>query len=103
VLVAFIEILRKYYVEPGSYIRGHFYDLLQKMDFVRHVRAVTQDAKYCLSLLGSSTGSSSSVAPPMSSRGKDLWLSQQQKRLEVFSNSDGNFDYIKAEKDVLAA
>jgi hypothetical protein len=106
VFVAFIEILKKHDEETHSYISGHFSDLLQKMDFVCYVRAVKQDAKSCLSLLGSSTAPSSSEAPPMSSRGKKLWLRLQQERLQFLISSDGNFDYIEAAKvakDAIAA
>ncbi len=104
--VAFIEILRKHDEETGSYISGHFSNLLQNMAFVCYGRAVKRDAKSCLSLLGSSTVSSSSEAPPMSSRGKNLWLSLQQERLQSLISSDGNFDYIEAAKvakDAIAA
>jgi len=84
---------------------------LQNMDFVVYVSAAKKDAKYCLSFLKSSTGSSSLVAadpaaPQMSNRGRNLWLRLQQERVQFLSSSDGSFDYIEAAKvakDAIAA
>ncbi len=101
--VAFIKILKKHDRKTDSDISRDFSERLQEMDFVFYERAVKQDAKYCLSLVGSSTGSSSSVAadrpaPRMSDRGRKLWLDLQQERVQFLSSSDGNFDYIEAAK-----
>jgi hypothetical protein len=96
VFVAFIQILKKHDEETGSKISRKFSDRLKQMDFVRYLGAVKKDAKSCLSLLKSSTGSSSSVAPPMSSRAKKVCLRLQQERIQFLSSSDGNFNYIEA-------
>jgi hypothetical protein len=104
VFEAFIQILKKHDEETGSNISRRFSVRLKQMDFVRYLPAVKQDAKCRLSLLGSSTGSSSSVTPRMTSRAKKVCLSLQQERLQFLS--DGNFNYIeaaKAAKDVIAA
>jgi hypothetical protein len=112
VFVAFIKILKKHDRITGSDISHDFSkQTLQNMDFVVYVSAVKKDAKYCLSLLKSSTGSSSLVAadpaaPQMSSRGRNLWLRLQQERVQLLSSSDGSFDYIEAAKvakDAIAA
>ncbi len=104
--VAFIKILKKHYRITGSNISHDFSEqTLQNMDFVVYVSAVKKDAKYCLSLLKSSTGSSSSVAadpaaPQMSNRGRNLWLRLQRERVQFLRSSDGSFDYIEAAKVV---
>jgi hypothetical protein len=112
VFVAFIKILKKHDRITGSDISHEFSkQTLQNMDFVVYVSAVKKDAKYCLSLLKSSTGSSSLVsadpgAPQMSNRGRKLWLCLQQKRVQFLRSSDGSFDYIEAAKvakDAIAA
>jgi hypothetical protein len=112
VFVAFIKILKKHDRITGSDISHDFSkQTLQNMDFVVYVSAVKKDAKHCLSLLKSSTGSSSLVAadpaaPQMSNRGRNLWLRLQQERVQLLSSSDGSFDYIEAAKvakDAIAA
>lgn len=109
--VAFIEILKQHDQETGSDISSDFSGRLQEMDFVRYARDVKQDAKYCLSLLKSSTGSSSLVAadpaaPQMSDRGRNLLRRLQEEQVQLLSSSDGSFDYIEAAKvaeDAIAA
>jgi hypothetical protein len=112
VFVAFIKILKKHDRITGSDISHDFSKrTLQNMDFVVYVSAVKKDAKYCLSLVKSSTGSSSSVAadpaaPQMSDRGRNIWLRLQQEQVQFLSSSDGSFDYIEAAKvakDAIAA
>lgn len=110
--VAIIKILKKHDRITGSDMSHDFSkQTLQNMDFVVYVSAVKKDAKYCLSLLNSSTGSSSLVAadpaaPQMSNRGRDLSLRLQQERVQLLSSRDGSFDYMEAAKvakDAIAA